>query len=175
MSAQAPQSMPTAAGQLRRQAVARWQSLAPRERRGLQIAGLVLLAFAIWSLTIAPAWRIAREAPAQLDRLDTQLQQMQRMAGEVRDLRQTAPVTSTQSAEALKAATDRLGNRARLTLLGDRATLTLSGVSGESLRQWFAEARSAARARVVEAQLSRSAQGFSGTVVLSLARSGGGS
>lgn len=173
MSAHAPQSVLSAVDQLRRQARARWLALAPRERIGLQVAALVLLAFAIWSLTLAPAWRVARDAPAQLDRLDTQLQQMQRMAGEVHDLRQTAPVTSTQSAEALKAATDRLGNQARLTVLGDRATLTLSGVSGERLRQWFAESRSAARARVVEAQLSRAAQGFSGTVVLALAGSGG--
>jgi general secretion pathway protein M len=173
MSAQVSQSIPGAVDQLRRQVRTRWQALAPRERTGLLVAGLVLLVFAIWSLLVAPAWRIARDAPAQLDQLDTRLQQMQRMAGEARDLRQTAPVTSTQSAEALKAATDRLGPQARLALLGDRATLTLSGVTGERLRQWLVEARSAARARVVEAQLSRGAQGFSGTVVLALAGSGG--
>ena len=95
----------------------------------MQLAGVVLIGFAVWSLALAPAWRIAREAPIQLDLLDSQLQRMQRLAGEVRDLRQTPPVSSTQSAAALKAATDRFGNQARLSLIGDRATLTLSGVS----------------------------------------------
>jgi len=173
METRAPQSLPVAVGHLRRQARARWLALAPRERGGLQLAGVVLIGFAVWSLALAPAWRIAREAPIQLDLLDFQLQRMQRLAGEARDLRQTPPVSSTQSAAALKAATDRFGNQARLSLIGDRATLTLSGVSGERLRQWLTEARSAARARVVEAQLSRGAQGFSGTVVLALG--GGGS
>jgi general secretion pathway protein M len=45
-------------------------------------------------------------------------------------------------------------------------------VSSLQLREWLAEARAGARARPVEAQLSRGALGFNGSVVLSL---GGGS
>ena len=67
---------------------------------------------------------------------------MQRLAGEARELKTGTPVGAAQAAAALKAATDRLGERGRLAVIGDRATLTLNGVSGEVLRQWLAEARS---------------------------------
>jgi general secretion pathway protein M len=50
--------------------------------------------------------------------------------------------------------------------------LTLNGVSGEQLRSWLAEARSGARARPVEAQLSRGPQGYTGTLVVSLGTGG---
>jgi general secretion pathway protein M len=130
---------------------------------------IVLLAvFLVWSVAIKPALRTAREAPVQLDRLESQLQQMQRLAAESKTLRSAPPVSASLAATALKAATDRLGDKARLTTVGDRATLTLNGVSGEALRAWLGEVRSAARGRAVEAQLSRGAQGFTGTVVVTL-------
>jgi general secretion pathway protein M len=148
-----------------------WQTLAPRERVGAG-AALALIALALlWLVALAPALRTLRNAPAQLDQLDAQLAQMQRLALEARSLKGSTPVASAQAAAALRAATERLGGVARLQVVGDRATLTLNGVSGEALRQWLAEARSAARARPVEAQLARAAQGFSGTLVVSF---GGG-
>lgn len=153
------------------QVLARWQVLAPRERGAARLALAVVVLFLVWTVAIAPAWRSLREAPAQLDRLDAQMQRMQRLAAEARDLRAAATVSSSQSAAALKAATDRLGSQAKITLLGDRATLTLTGVSGEQIAQWLIEARSGARARPIEAQLSRAEQGFSGTLVVML---GGG-
>ena len=58
---------------------ARWQALGARERRGLAVAAWVLGLFLLWALAIAPAWRTVRAAPAQLDRLDAQLQQMQHL------------------------------------------------------------------------------------------------
>src|SRR5574343_124498 len=72
----------------------------------------------------------------------------------------------------LQEATRRLGAGARLALPGDRATVTLQGVDGAALAAWLGEVRSAARARVVEAQLTRNAAGqYQGTVVLGLAGS----
>ena len=68
----------------------------------------------------------------------------------------------------MKAASERLGPGARLSVQGDRATLALDGVSGAALRAWLVEVRSGARARPVEAQLSRSAKGYSGTLTRSL-------
>jgi general secretion pathway protein M len=68
----------------------------------------------------------------------------------------------------MKAAVARLGDKARLVLQGERATVTLSGVDGASLRSFLGEARSAARARPVEAQLVRGAQGYDGTLTFSL-------
>jgi len=147
---------------------ARWRSLAPRERAGVGAATIALALLLTWAVLIAPAWRTLREAPADSERLDAQLRQMQRLALEVKELKGTNPVSAAQSVVALKAATDRVGDKARLAVLGDRATLTLSGVSAEALRQWLAEARSGARARVVEAQIARGPQGYTGTVIVTL-------
>ncbi|MFT3957424.1 MAG: type II secretion system protein GspM [Piscinibacter sp.] len=154
--------------QARQQAQAYWRSRAPRERLALAAAAAVLGLFIVWLLFVQPAWRTLRDTPAQLDALDAQLQQMQRLAAESQSLRGVAAVTQVQAAAALKSATDRLGDKARLSLQGDRATLTLNGVSPEALRGWLLEARSAARVRPTEAQLSRGPQGFSGTLAVAL-------
>lgn len=151
---------------------ARWQSLGGRERRALAIAAWVLGLFLIWVLAFAPAWRTARAAPAQLDRLDAQLQQMQRLANDARELRVTPTLNSSQSAAALRAATDALGAAGRLQVAGDRATLTLTGVNGTQLRDWLAEARTSARARPLEATLTRGPQGYAGSIVVALPSGG---
>lgn len=152
---------------LRTAGAARWRSFSPRERIGALLAFAIVAVALLWLVAIGPALRTVRSAPATLDRLDAQLSQMQRLALEARELKAGAPVAAAQSAAALRAATDRLGDRARLAVLGDRATLTLSGIRGDALRQWLAEARSGARARPVEAQLTRGPQGYSGTIVVS--------
>lgn len=166
MSARAP-SLP-ALSALRAQARARWHSFAPRERLALALGGLLLALFIAWSLLVAPAWRVSREAPAELDRLETQLQQMQRLAADAKTLKGAPPISPTQAVEPLKAATARLGNKASLSFQGERATLTLTGVSGEALRDWLGEARSAAHARPIDVQLTRGPEGYSGLVVVSL-------
>ena len=153
---------------LRAAGAARWRTFSPRERLAAAIAiGIVALAL-VWLVALAPALRTLREAPAVLDRLDAQLSQMQRLAAEARDLKTGAPVGAAQSATALRSATERLGDRARLVVLGDRATLTLSGITGDALRQWLAEARSGARARPLDAQLTRGPQGYTGTLIVGI-------
>ena len=68
---------------------------------------------------------------------------------------------------ALQAATARLGAQGRLSVQGGgRAVLTLTNAGSPALRDWLAEARAGARAKPLEASLSRSAQGYSGTVVV---------
>ena len=62
----------------------------------------------------------------------------------------------------------RLGDKARVVVAGDRATATFTGVSGSELQGWLAEARGTARARPLEAQLTRGAAGYSGTLVVAL-------
>lgn len=143
-----------------------WRARAPRERRLLVGMGAALALLLVWLIAIQPAWRTLRETPAQLDALEAQLQQLQRLAAESQGLRGAAPVGSAQAGLALKAATDRLGDKGRLTLLGDRATLTLNGVTTEALRGWLLEARGAARVRPIEAQLTRGQQGYNGTITV---------
>jgi len=154
---------------LRQQAIGWWQARTPRERQAVIVVALVLSLFVLWSLFVQPALRTAREAPAQLDVLEAQYQQMQRIANEATTLRSATRVSPTQAAAALKAATDRLGANARLSIQGERATLTLtSGVSVEALRAWLNEARSGARARPVDAQLQRGPAGYGGSISLTL-------
>ena len=162
-------ALPPALAGLQQQAVLAWKARTPRERQALTVVLLILALFLVWVLFVQPAWRSLREAPAQLDKLDAQMQQMQRLAAESRELRGTAPVSPSQAAAALKAATDRLGDAGKITLLGDRATLTLNGANPEALRAWLSEARNAARARPVEAQLVRGPKGYSGSIAVNLA------
>ncbi len=146
----------------------RWAALPSRERRLALLAATVVGSFLLWTVALQPALRTLREAPTQIDRLDSQLQAMQKMAGEARELRAAPPISAAQSAAALKAASERLGDQGRLVLQGERAVLTLAGASNAQLRDWLLEARSGARARPVEATLSRGPQGFSGTIVMAL-------
>ena len=143
-----------------------WLGLAARERRLLSLAGAVLGLYLLWALALAPAWRTLARAPAELDALDAQLQTMHRLAAEVATLRATPPVNAEAAEQALKAATERLGDKGRLALQGDRAVLTLSGASPEMLRDWLSEARSGARARPVQAGLARGDSGFTGTLTV---------
>lgn len=145
-----------------------WAVRSARDRRLLALAGTVLGLFITWSLAVQPAWRTLQVAPVQRDALDGQWQAMQRLAAEAKDLRAAPPVSIEQSSAALRAATERLGDQGRLAMQGERAVLTLQGVSTSQLRDWLAEARSGARARPVEARLTRAAQGYSGTVVVAL-------
>lgn len=146
----------------------RWQALGARDRRLIAVAAAVVAGYLLWSLAIQPAWHTLRSSPAQLEQLELQLQQMQALASEARELRAAPALSTEQSAAALKAASDRLGNKARLSIQGERAVLTLTGASSAQLREWLAEARAGARARPIEAQLSRNTQGFSGSVVVSI-------
>lgn len=145
-----------------------WRALPARERRLLLLAGGVLGLALLWWLALAPALGTLRSAPAQIEAAEAQLRAMQRLAAEVTELRNTPPVNSEQAAAALRAATERLGEQAKLSLQGDRAVLTLNGVATGQLRDWLAEARSGARARPVEASLLRSGNGFSGTLVVAI-------
>jgi general secretion pathway protein M len=153
---------------LRQQIAQRWDALAPRERYAAGGGLAVLVVFVAWIFLVQPAWRSVRASPVLMDQLDAQLQEVQRLAAESRELRAAPPVSAAQAAEALKAATGRLGDTGKIAMRADRAVLTLNNASSEGLRAWLNEARSAARARPVELQLQRSPQGYSGSVTVNL-------
>lgn len=144
-----------------------WAGLAARERRLLAVAGLVLAFGLVWLVALQPAWRTLQRAPGEIERLEFELQAMQRLSAEAQQLRSAPPVTPDQAQAALQAATARLGVQGALSVQGSgRAVLTLTNAGSGALRDWLAEARAGARAKPVEASLSRSAQGYSGTVVV---------
>ncbi len=144
----------------------RWHKLAPRERTLVSVAAAVVGAALLYGLAISPALRTAREAPARTADLDAQLQSMQSMAVESKELRGAPRMAMSQATAALKATTDTLGAAGRLSVVGDRATLTLTNASGDQLRRWLLDARTTARVRPVEATLTRGSAGFSGSVVV---------
>lgn len=147
---------------------ARWIALAPREQWLLLLAGSALALLLIWLLAVQPALRTLASAPAQREALELQLQTMQQLADEATQLRGATPMSPEQSLAALTVATERLGEKARLSVQGERVVLTVNGLGSGQLRDWLAEARGAARARPVEANLSRAAEGYSGTLVLAV-------
>lgn len=151
---------------------ASWGRLSARERRGAALAAAALALLLLWFAALRPALLTLRQAPAQLADLESQLQTMQGLATEARELRATPRLTAEQAGAALKAATEPLGEKARLTLQGDRATVVFFAISPSALRDWLQLVRSNARARPIEATLARAPQGLSGTLVLVL---GGGS
>jgi general secretion pathway protein M len=149
-------------------ALASWSRLEGRERRLVLAMVWVLGLFVLWSVAVQPAWRTLREAPARIDALDAQLQAMQLLAADVRDLRATPALPRAQAGAAMRAASERLGETGRLVEQGDRAVLTLKDASAAALRTWLSEVRAGARAHAVEANLTRSDAGLSGTVVVAL-------
>jgi general secretion pathway protein M len=160
--------IPSAFASLRTQALVQWRAFGTRERLFITVCAVVLALWLLWSVALAPALHTLQQAPVQLEALDTQLQTMHRLAAETKELRATTGVTTAQALEALKSATGRLGDKARITTQGDRSTLTLSGVSGEQLRAWLSEARSGARIKPLESQLTRGPKGYIGTLVVSM-------
>ena len=155
-------------GHAKAQALAHWQALGERDRLIAGTVAALLGLLLAWSLLLAPALRTLKTTPAELEKLELQQQQMQAQAQEAQALRAAPPVPPDQAQTALKASVEHLGVSARLTLSGDRATVSLNGVAPELLQGWLGEVRAAARARPIEAQLTRGPKGYSGTVVLSL-------
>lgn len=149
-----------------------WARLEVRERRLVTVAAWVLGLFLLWTVALQPAWRTLRDAPARLNDLDTQLQAMQVLAADARQLRAAPPLPRAQARAALKAATDALGASGQLTEQGDRAVLTVKGARTADLQRWLATARTGARARPVDATLARGDEGLSGTITVALPAGG---
>ena len=140
-----------------------------RERRLLALAGVLLLAAALWLLSIAPALSVLRAAPAQLELLDTQWHAMQRAAAEAKRMQERQPMARDEALRALEASVRQcLGTSAELRVVGERVTVTFKGAAPESLAQWLELARVSARMVPAQARLSRGATGWDGSIVLNL-------
>lgn len=145
-----------------------WASRSVRERQMLSLLLPFLAAMLLWWVGVAPALQTLRSTPAQLDAIGGQLALMQRQSAEAKELRAVPALNPDQATAALKSAVDRLGDKAKLSLQGERAVVTVTGISAPALRACLSELRSAARARPIEATLSKAPQGYSGNIVLSL-------
>lgn len=146
-----------------------WGRMALREQRLVVVATVLVLAGLAWSLALAPALRVLREAPAKIVTLDAQLQTMQSLAAQARGMQKRPAVSREETLRALESSLRQsLGAGAQLRISGDRATVVLKGVSPDLLAQWLGQARVGARAIVSQADLVRGTNGWEGTLVLDL-------
>ena len=179
MSAVLPASSdrsPGRASQWRQTLSRRWLALAPRERRVVRIAAVLLVAALLWWLLLAPALATLRMARVQQPVLEAQLLQMGALQQQARELQAAPKIDYDQALRAVEAATkQRFGNTAQFAVLGERATVTLRGATADALAAWLAQVRIDARALPGEVRLVRSPvagiptnPGWDGTVVLTL-------
>ena len=146
----------------------RYTKLDARERQMVVVIGLALGFLLVWLVLVRPAWKTLDDAPALREQADAQLLQMQAISNEAKQLRALPPVPQSVAEQVLKAATDALGGKGKLSVQNDRAVLSLTGASGEDLRKWLIQARGGARARPIEANLVRAGDGYNGTLVVAM-------
>lgn len=150
---------------LRAQLKMRWAAMAPRERSMITVMAWLLGVTLVFLLGVRPAWKTLQQTPVQLREVNAVLEDMQRQAAEVKTLRQMPVVPPSQAEAALRSATERLGEGAKIRILPDRSVVTLTKVAGTDLAQWLAEVRANARARPVEANFAQVEPGvYSGTI-----------
>ena len=77
MSVDNAASLPPGIAGAREQAGRFWQTRAPRERLAIAAMAAAVAVLLVWLIAVQPALRTLRETPAELDRLDGQLQQTQ--------------------------------------------------------------------------------------------------
>ncbi|MDZ7938233.1 MAG: type II secretion system protein GspM [Rhodoferax sp.] len=146
-----------------------WAVRAPREQT-LLLASASLIGLALlWWLGVAPAWRTLQRAQQLGPVLQAQLATMQSLQAEARSLKAQPPHSRAVALQALESVSKRnLGNRANVAAQGPHAVVTLQGVNPEALAQWLAQVRSDARLTPEQAQWSRNAQGWQGSVQFAL-------
>ena len=152
----------------------RWQCLQARERIGVSVALALVGTALIWTVAIAPAWRVLREADSRHQALQTELERMRTLQTQAQMLQGQPRVTREAAVAALESSVRQtLGPGAQIQIGGERATLTLRAVPAGALAAWLTQARTSARALPVEMRLVRSAApadavAWDGTLVLSL-------
>ncbi|MDR2127692.1 MAG: type II secretion system protein M [Burkholderiaceae bacterium] len=150
-----------------------WGALNARERLGVALAAGVVALALLWLVALAPALKTLRQADTQRERLDTQLQGMQRLKAQADALKAQPRLGLDDALGALEQSVQqRLGSAGRLSVVGNRATVSLTRASATDLAAWLQEARVNVRAVPVEARLTRAgapdAPEWSGTLSLAL-------
>jgi len=141
--------------QARQTAANAWQQRAPRERRLLALGAAVLSVAAVWSLLLAPAWRVWREAPQQEMRLQAQTRQMLQLQAQARQMQAPSRIERSQALKLLGDSAALLGPKAQLSPQGDELRVTLQAAPASGLAQWLADARENAQSRPRLVQLQK--------------------
>ena len=152
-----------------------WRGLATRERSGIALAAVAVVAMLLWWLALAPALQTLTQAQTQATQLEAQLQSMHALQAQAKALQAQPKMGRDEAVRALESSVkQRLGANAQFTLQGERAMVTLKGASAQALAQWLTQARVNAHSVPIEARLQRSATStaaapiWDGSLVLSL-------
>ena len=134
--------------------IARWAAMAPRERRGLSLAALVVGAALIWAVLLAPALRTLKSADAQAATLAAERDRMLALQARATALKAQPTVPPQEALKSLQTASSVLGKGAVLQVTGEQATLTLKQIPAVALAQWM-NPTTGPSLSPVEAQLQR--------------------
>ena len=137
-----------------------WRALAPRERRLVLAAAVVVLLACIHLLLFEPAWKGRERLSAELPRLRAQVAQMHALAAEA-SLLAAAP-RGADTPQAVRAALEAsiasagLSDRvAKLSATGDLIDLRFASVPHADWLDWLDATLRETRLRVVDVSLTR--------------------
>ncbi len=136
----------------------RWDALGARERRLVLVAALIVGAALLWWIALGPALSTLKNAQAQHNEVDAQLQQMQSLKAQASALAALPKISIEDARRALDASLKQtLAASAQMVIVGNRATVTLKGASPDALAQWLLQVRINARAVPSEVRLVKAA------------------
>ena len=140
----------------------RWQLLAPRERRLVLGAALLVLAALVYLVTIEPAWLGRQQLQRELPTLRSQLARVDQLAVEVQELGAMSTTSDPPQVvqRRLEQSIDGAGLRpalAQLTVNGTLFDVRFRGVPHAAWLAWLDMAVRDTRLRVVDAAVTREA------------------
>ena len=146
-----------------------WGRMAAREQLLVTLMLFVVLAAVVWFAGVAPALRTLRTAPAQIEVLEAQWQSMQALAVQARVMQGRSPPARDEALRELELSVrQRLGGAALMNTTGDRVTVVLKDAAPQLIAPWLSQVRLKARVVATQANLTRTAGGWAGTLVFSL-------
>jgi hypothetical protein len=130
--------------------------------------GLVAMGLCLWG--VIPAWQLWQSHEAQLQALAQQRLSLQTARQEVLALQGKAPMAAaTAQSRIATIAQQHLGTQAKLSP-GPGLSLTLKDADAGALTQAWTDIRQQTAASVIRADLTLGPQGWTGTLVLQLAK-----
>jgi general secretion pathway protein M len=137
-----------------------WRGLAPRERRLIVLAALVIGLAVIVLTLVDPAWQGRRKLQQELPVLRAQIAQLDALGQQARSLQSAPPVTDSPSAlktqlEASLSAARLRSSLTQMTTASDTLELKFNNVAFAQWWPWLEAALRETRLRVVDASITR--------------------
>ena len=141
----------------------RWQAMAPRERRLVMLAALLVFGYGVFALLVEPAWQSRIALGRELPQLRQQLAQVEQLAQEAQRLSQVASQRETSEAVRLKLerSIEQAGLKpylGRLEMGDTLVELAFQGVPHAQWMGWLETVLRESRLRVVDVGLIRDPQ-----------------